>query len=121
MPSRRGSRWLTSCAVECSGCDADLLGLRGFARIRNPPNRAVGVLGNEQGPVIADSHADWAAPDLRVADREASRKVVVFSGRYAILHNHADDFISGPFRTVPRAVFCGKNVAAVFRRELGCV
>ncbi len=87
-------------------------------RIGDAPDGAARVLGDQQCPVLVDGHADRAAPDLRIVDHEAGGEILVFAGRRAVLHDHADDLVAGAFGAVPGAVFGGENVAAVLRREL---
>ena len=48
-------------------------------------------------------------------------EVLVFAGRLAVLHRHADDLVAGAAGPVPRAVLGGEGVVAVLLRELVAV
>ena len=63
-------------------------------------------------------HADRARPNRGVVHNEAGHEVLVFAGRHPVLQVHADHFIAGALRAVPRAVLGRKHIPAVFRGEL---
>src|SRR3984885_5189074 len=122
MPPTPGSPGPTHRSVGCSGPgsrrNSVLAGCRGFAGIRDSPDRAARILGDQQRAVLGYRHADGPAPDLRIVNHEAGGEIVVFAGRHAVVHDDADDLVSGALRSVPRPMLGGECVAAVAGRKL---
>ena len=62
--------------------------------------------------------ADRTAPDALVVVNEADKEILIFTGRLAVLHQEAHDFVAGALRTVPRAVQRDERVAFIFGGKL---
>src|SRR5271168_1193270 len=78
------------------GRSTGMLGRR--ALVGNPPNRAAGVVGDEQRAVFRDGKRSGAAPDLGAffaGSPEAGREVLVVTFGPAVLERHPRDFIPG--------------------------
>src|SRR5712671_3048962 len=89
--------------------------------VGDPPDRAAGVVGDEQGAVLGDRERGGAPPDLGalLARRpEAGGEILVIAFRPAILERHADDLVASRFRAVPRALQRDESMTLVFGREL---
>src|SRR6266849_2500044 len=63
---------------------------------------------------MGDGDADRTSPDLIVVDHKASDKILVLTGRHAVLQADANDLVTGPLQAIPRAVLGGESVAAIF-------
>ena len=74
---------------------------RSGAVVRYTPNRAVPIFGEQQRAIFGLRDADRPAPNSRIIDYEAGDKILVFSGGHPILHDAANDFITGSFGPVP--------------------
>ena len=70
----------------------------------NPPNRIVGVVGNEQRSVMGDRYPYWAAPHMAVINNEPCEKVVVTAGRQAMAQVYPDHLAPGATSSVPGTV-----------------
>src|SRR5262249_40062397 len=88
------------------------------AAIGYTPHRAVCVLADEERAVMGHRYADRARPHRGVVDDKPGHEVLIFAGRHSVLQPHADHFIAGALRAVPRAVLGRKHIPAVFRGEL---
>src|SRR5271155_2888057 len=77
------------------------LRLRGVAGIGDAPDGAARILGDQNLAVLVYGDADRATPDFGIVDPKSGGEIVVFAGRHAVLHDHADDFVAGAFRAVP--------------------
>src|SRR5207248_8147589 len=111
LPPRRGPGALCR--------SAGMLGRR--ALVRNPPDRAARIVGDEQGAVLGDGERSGAAPDLGAlfaGSPEAGREILVIALRPAVLERHARDFVAGRDRAVPRALHRDEQAALVFGGEL---
>src|SRR4029077_1527220 len=101
--------------------EGSLLCRRRPAGIGDAPDRAAAVLGNEQGAVAGAGHADRPSPHRTVVDDKAGDEILVFAGRRATLHDHANDFVAGALGSIPRTMLGGKDTAPIVRRKLRSV
>src|SRR3984957_17140230 len=68
---------------------------------RHPPYRPVAVFGYQQRAVVGHRDADRAAPNRIVVGHEAGDKILVLTGRDAVLCANADHLVAGAARSVP--------------------
>jgi hypothetical protein len=69
---------MSASGVRCT--DTSLTG------VRDVPDGAGAVIGNEEKAVTADGDVDGTAPDLAIGGDEAGEEVIVFSGGFAVDH-----------------------------------
>src|SRR5260370_17840241 len=77
----------------------------GRALIGDPPDRAAGVIGDEQGAVLGDRERRGAPPDLGALlarHPKAGGEILVIHFRPTVLERHANDLVAGRYRAVPR-------------------
>src|SRR5215469_4336602 len=82
-----------------------------------PPDRSVGILRYEECAVVGDRNANRPSPHFGVVGNKPGKKVLVLAGRNSIPKPNPDYLVSGALRSVPRSVFGGEAVAAIFRRK----
>ena len=91
------------------------------ALVGDAPDRAAGVVGDQQRAVLGDGKSGGAAPDLGelFARRpEAGREILVPAFGTAVLERHAHDLVPGRHGAVPRALQRDKEAALVSGRKL---
>src|SRR5262249_53492811 len=98
-----------------------LASLPGKDSVGYPPDRAVGILGNQQRAIMGDGHADRPPPDLLVVDDKARDEVLIFAARHAVLQTDANDLVTSPLRPVPGPVLGRESIAAILRREIAAL
>src|SRR5579883_3303591 len=78
-------------------------------RVAHPPDRTRAVVGDEQRTVAGHGNADRAAPDGAVVEHEAGEEILILAaGARSTVARHADHFVAGARRLVPRAVLGGE-------------
>ena len=85
--------------------------------MRDPPDRAAGILRHQQGAVMRNGHANGSSPHLGIADDKAGHEILVFAARRAVLETDANDLVARALRPVPRAMLGGEPVTAILRGE----
>src|SRR6266404_7342390 len=93
----------------------------GRALVGDPPDRAAGIVGDEQGAVLGDRERRGAPPDLGALFArypKAGREILIISFRPPVLERHAHDLVAGRYRAVPRTLQRDESVTLVFGREL---
>jgi D-arabinose 1-dehydrogenase-like Zn-dependent alcohol dehydrogenase len=88
-------------------------GIKTINLVRRPE-----LIADEESAVTRHGYADGARPNRGVIHDEAGHEVLIFASRNPVLQAHADHFVTGPFRAVPRAMLDRKRIPAVFRGEL---
>src|SRR5271168_5262906 len=86
---RSSSRGLLRLGPGAVGRSAGVLG--GRALVGDPPDRAAGVVGDEQGAVLGDRERSGAAPDLGAffaGSPETGREILVIAFRPSVLERH---------------------------------
>src|SRR5437879_3649811 len=79
-------------------------GMLGGALVGDAPDRAAGVVGDEQRAVLGDGERRRAAPDLGTlfaGDPKAGCEILVIAFGPAVLERHAHDLVAGRYRAVP--------------------
>src|SRR5689334_10500050 len=85
----------------------------------NAPDRTIAVFSHEQRTILRDRNADWASPDLRVADHEAGHEILVFARRLAgAVKQQANHFMARPLRAIPRAMKSHESASLVRSRKV---
>ncbi len=51
---------------------------------------------------------------MAVIHDKAGQKIFVFAQRFAVFHGNTDHFVACAMFAIPRAMLCGKDVAAIF-------
>src|ERR1700720_2072901 len=88
--------------------------------VADAPNGVRTVIGHEERAIRSHGDADRASPDVAVVDHEPSDKILVLAaGTAGLVHGDADHLVASADGTVPRAVFGGKDIAAIFGGKLG--
>ena len=91
------------------------------AGVGNAPDRAAGIVGNEQRAVLGDGKCGRAAPDLGALSArgpKTGREILVVAFGSAVFEGHQDDLVAGRLGSVPRSLQRHKQLAFVLRREL---
>src|SRR5580704_13887614 len=85
-----------------------------LARIAYPPDRVRAVVAHQQRSIGRDRDTHGTSPNLAVGRYEPGQKVFVLSrGMTGLMQRHADHFIPGARRLVPRSVRGRKKVSLV--------
>src|SRR5262245_46339923 len=74
--------------------------------VSDPPNRAAGIVRDQQRAILRDGQRSRATPDLGAVltgNPEAGHEVLVVALWLAILEGHTYDLVARRLRTVPRA------------------
>ena len=79
----------------------------------NSPYRPVSVLTHEEGPVGGHGQPRGATPYAGIVDHEPGEKVLVDSGRLAVLNQCPHHLEAGTCRPVPRSVKRNEEVPAI--------
>ncbi len=89
------------------------------SRGANPPNRVVGVVGNQKRAIRSDGYGNRASPDVLIVYDEPGHEILVFTcGVSGLMQRYADHLIANANRPVPGAMLGRKNIPLIFRREL---
>src|SRR3954447_8312531 len=75
------------------------------AGVSDPPDRAAGVIGDQERAVLRDGERRGPAPDFRAllaGSPETDSEVLVITLRPAVLERHPYDLVAGWHRAVPR-------------------
>src|SRR5262249_27516912 len=86
--------------------------------VAHAPDRVGTVVAHPQRPAFEDRDAARPAPTLPARSDKAGEEILVLAGGASILQRHPDHFVTRPNRSIPRAMFRGEDVPAVFRWEL---
>src|SRR5262245_63924127 len=89
--------------------------------IGNAPDRAAGVVGDEQRPVLGDGKRRRPAPYLGAAQAggpEADHEILVAALWATVLERDPHHLVTGWLRPIPRAPERDEGAAAPLRREL---
>src|SRR6185437_3740415 len=81
--------------------------------VADAPDGARAVVADEQRAVVHHGDRDRTSPDFAVRRDETGDEVLVFTGGFAMLDRNANHFVAGALLLVPRAVFGGKDIAAI--------
>src|ERR1700684_337431 len=92
---------------------------RAVPRVANAPDGIRAVIGYQQRSILSHGDTDRPSPDMPIVDYEAGEKVFVLAvGTARLVQRHANYFVSGAHRPVPRTVLGGKNASLILCREL---
>src|SRR6516225_8708074 len=95
-----------------------------LSRIRHAPNRATGVVRDQQRPVLHYCQGSGASPHLGpmlTRDPEARHEIFVASVWSAIFESHSNNFVARRLRTIPRTLKRYECIPTVFCRKLFAV
>src|SRR6516162_11467637 len=85
------------------------------------PDRAAGIVGDEQRTVLGDGERGRTSPDfsaLLARYPEAGDEVLVVVLRPSVLERHAHHLVAGGLRAIPGPLERDERTALVLRREL---
>src|SRR5207237_9645887 len=85
-------------------------------RATDPPDCVRSIVAHEERAVGRPGDSDRTTPDTVLVNHEASEKVLIHSGGFAVLERHANDLVSGAERIVPGAVLRDEDAAAMLGR-----
>ena len=85
--------------------------------MRDPEDRAVGIVTDKQTAISRDRDAGRPAPYRIFIQHEPGHKIFIDAGRLAAFHTGADHFVSRPPYPIPRPVERGESIASVLRRK----
>ena len=95
-----------------------------LSRIRHAPNRATGVVRDQQRPVLHYCQGSGASSRLGpmlTRDPEARHEIFVTSVRSAVFESHSNNFVARRLRTIPRTLKRYECIPTVFCRKLFAV
>src|SRR5215471_21100364 len=91
------------------------------AGVGNTPDRAAGVIRDQQRAILGDCKRGRASPHfcaLLTGYPEAGGEILIEAFRSAVFERHAHDLVASGLRPVPRTSKSHESVTFVFGREL---
>src|SRR5580658_10283397 len=72
-----------------------------FARVAYPPDTTRAIISHVESAVVTYRYADRPTPDLSAWSDEPGEKILVLSGRLAVLDRNSDHFVAAAIRAIP--------------------
>src|SRR5215469_6951054 len=91
------------------------------AGVGNTPDRAAGIVSDQQRSILGDRKRGRASPYFcapLTGDPEAGGEILIEAFRSAIFERHAHDLVASRLRPVPRTSKSHERMTFVFGREL---